>query len=307
MNNVAAAALASTVERLQVQLSETQVVHKSTVQRIQSQVADAQAAHASTVEQLQLQLAETRAEYAGTVKQFQSQLTEIQAGHTGTVGQLQVQLAETQAQVNALKEMLAHSRCDVGAAHSLIEKLGRQQTRALLGPELSEDDRSRLRQAFDRCAPVAKDVSALHNAEQLRIAVLSSGVAPFGYEASSEAFEDACAALGESSGSVSFEAFCDVVRKLRAQQGWHERCVAFATERLASAGALRRCLDWAASAMVYVDEVTSRCGLSPGTALATTSRAGKPGPGNGGELGRSQGNGQDGAPSSPVSSVTNLW
>jgi hypothetical protein len=140
--------------------------------------------------------------------------------------------------------MLAHSRCDIGSAHDLLEKLSRQQAAALLGAELSDETRRRLQQAFDRCAPVVKGQSSLHSADQLRRAVLEAGVAPFGFTMSKETFAEV-----SDSGCVSFDGFCAAVRRHRAGQGALEACVAAVTERIAGWTALRRCMEASTDAL----------------------------------------------------------
>ena len=278
--SVAASSAAVLVQQLQEQLAETRAELRDlkVAQKLaetQSQLRDLKAAERSSiVEQLQAQLAQLRegaatrdaalADAAATAADAASAMAMATATATAAKAkaakaaaaaeELEVGLSTTRAEIDALKVMLAHSRCQIDAAHELVEQLRCEREAGMLGEALSDETRCRLQLAFERSAPIVKNVSALRTAKQLQDAVLDAGVAPFGLTIGEDAFAHVAAASG--TGTVSFDAYCDFVRRHMARQSAVERCFSFATERIAGSTALRNCLEsWHGA----VASVTERC------------------------------------------------
>ena len=281
--SVAASSAAVLVQQLQEQLAETRAELRDlkVAQKLaetQSQLRDLKAAErSSAVEQLQAQVAQLRAgaatrdaaaaaaaatatDAAGaitTAAATAATAAKAAAKAAAAAEELEVGLYTTRAEVDALKVMLANSRCQIDAAHELVEQLRCEREAGeagTLGEALSDETRCRLQLAFERSAPIVKNVSALRTAKQLQDAVLDAGVAPFGLTIGEDAFAHVAAASG--TGTVSFDAYCDFVRRHMARQSAVERCFSFATERIAGSTALRNCLEsWHGA----VASVTERC------------------------------------------------
>ena len=278
--SVAASSAAVLVQQLQAQLAETRAELRDlkVAQKLaetQSQLRDLKAAERSSiVEQLQAQLAQLRegaaardaaaADAAATAADTASAMATAAATATAAAAkaakaaaaaeELEVGLSTTRAEIDALKVMLAHSRCQIDAAHELVEQLRCEREAGMLGEALSDETRCRLQLAFERSAPIVKNVSALRTAKQLQDAVLDACVAPFGLTIGEEEFAHAAAASG--TGTVSFDAYCDFVRQHMARQSAVERCFGFATERIGGWTALRNCLEgWHGA----VASATERC------------------------------------------------
>ena len=278
--SVAASSAAVLVQQLQAQLAETRAELRDlkVAQKLaetQSQLRDRKAAERSSiVEQLQAQLAQLRegaaardaaaADAAATAADTASAMATAAATATAAAAkaakaaaaaeELEVGLSTTRAEIDALKVMLAHSRCQIDAAHELVEQLRCEREAGMLGEALSDETRCRLQLAFERSAPIVKNVSALRTAKQLQDAVLDACVAPFGLTIGEEEFAHAAAASG--TGTVSFDAYCDFVRQHMARQSAVERCFGFATERIGGWTALRNCLEgWHGA----VASATERC------------------------------------------------
>ena len=278
--SVAASSATVLVQQLQAQLAETRAELRDlkVAQKLaetQSQLRDLKAAErSSAVEQLQAQVAQLRAgaatrdaaaaaaaatatDAAGaitTAAATAATAAKAAAKAAAAAEELEVGLYTTRAEVDALKVMLANSRCQIDAAHELVEQLRCEREAGTLGEALSDETRCRLQLAFERSAPIVKNVSALRTAKQLQDAVLDACVAPFGLTIGEEEFAHAAAASG--TGTVSFDAYCDFVRQHMARQSAVERCFGFATERIGGWTALRNCLEgWHGA----VASVTERC------------------------------------------------
>ena len=279
--SVAASSAAVLVQQLQAQLAETRAELRDlkVAQKLaetQSQLRDLKAAErSSAVEQLQAQLAQLRegaatrdaalADAAATAADAASAMAMATATATAAKAkaakaaaaaeELEVGLSTTRAEIDALKVMLAHSRCKIDAAHELVEQLRClrcEREAGMLGEALSDETRCRLQLAFERSAPIVKNVSALRTAKQLQDAVLDACVAPFGLTIGEEEFAHAAAASG--TGTVSFDAYCDFVRQHMARQSAVERCFGFATERIGGWTALRNWLEGWHGAVASVAE-----------------------------------------------------